>query len=50
MLSVYAIAVFSDALRGPFLACACGLPPHEALAYWTFVRDVQRWARGRVWS
>jgi hypothetical protein len=40
MLSVYAIALFHGALRGVARPCASGLPPDEALAYWTFLREV----------
>jgi hypothetical protein len=50
MLSVYAIALFHDALRGVARPCACGLPPDEALAYWTFLRSLGRWQRETVLS
>lgn len=50
MLSVYAIVLFTDALRGQARPCACGLPPCEALAYWTFCRSLRRWTRETVWS
>jgi hypothetical protein len=50
MLSVYAIALFSDLLRGSAVACACGLPPDEALAYWTFLRSIMRWRTDKVLS